>query len=132
MLEEKVDSVNAGIPTKKWDDTDQCQMCHEAIQQLHFKGDEIEVLSFKIEKCIIQKGIKKFGEKGNALTMNETSNLSIKNDYFGEVDYDKLSQEMKDKAFPVFMLIIIKRNEEIKSRGYYMEVTKEFAQKTTL
>ena len=50
--------------------------------------------------------------------MNETSNLSIKNDYFGEVDYDKLSQEMKDKALFILMLVIMKRNGEIKSRGY--------------
>ena len=98
MLEEKADSVNADIPTKKWDDTGKCQLCHEVLQWLHFKGNEIEGLCFKTEQCSTQKGIKKFGEKLKTSAMKEMRNLAVKNDCFRKVHYDKLSQEMKDKA----------------------------------
>ena len=72
---------------------------------------------FKTDQHSIQKGIKKFCEKGKTLPMKEIRNLAVKNDCFGGVGYNKLSQEMKHKALPLLMLMILKRNGEIKSRG---------------
>ena len=110
--------VNLDAPTKKWDGTDQCQLCHEALKWLDFKEGEIEGTCFKKEQYSIQKGIKKFDKKVKMSAMKEICNLASKIYFFGEVDYDKLSQEMKDKALFILMLVIMKRNGEIKSRGY--------------
>ena len=44
-------------------------------------------------------------------------NLATKNSCFGELDYDSLSQEVKDKALPILILMVLKRSGEIKSRG---------------
>ena len=49
--------------------------------------------------------------------MNDIYNLSIKNECFGEIDYGSLTQEMKDKALLLFMLMVMNRSDEIKSRG---------------
>lgn len=113
MLEEKMESVDVDAPMKKWDDTDQCQLFHKALQWLDFKGDKIEGLCFKIVQHIVQKGIKKFG-----VAMKEIHDLDAKKDDFGEVDHDKLYQEMKYKALLLLMLMIIKRNGQIKPRGF--------------
>lgn len=102
---------------KKWNDTDQHQLCHEALQWLGFKGDESDGICFKKEQHIFQKVFKKFDEKRMASAMKEIRNLAVKNDYFVEVDYDKLSQEMKDKALPLLILIVMKLKGEIKFRG---------------
>lgn len=49
--------------------------------------------------------------------MKEIKNLIIKNNYFGELDYDSLAQEMKDKVMPLLIFIVLKRKRDLKSRG---------------
>ena len=49
--------------------------------------------------------------------MKETHNLSVENECFGQVYYEYLTQEMKDKALPLLMVMFMKRSGEIKSRG---------------
>jgi hypothetical protein len=39
------------------------------------------------------------------------------NDCFGETEYKKLSQEAKDKALPILMFKVLKRNGSLKTRG---------------
>ena len=72
-------------------------MCHEALQWIDFKGDEIEGLCFKTEQHNMQEGVKKFGGEGKISTMKDVRNLSIKNDCFGELKYDSLTKKMKQK-----------------------------------
>jgi len=42
---------------------------------------------------------------------------SCKNNCFGEVNYKSLLQEQKDKALPILMFMVKKRNGDIKTRG---------------
>ena len=49
--------------------------------------------------------------------MKKVKNLAIKNNCFGEVDYESLTREMIDKSLPTLALIVLKRSGEIKSRG---------------
>ena len=64
----------------------------------------------------IQQGIKTYGDKGKESALNEIRNLT-ENECFGEVEYNTLTQEMKDKALPILMFMIMKRNGLIKTRG---------------
>ena len=48
--------------------------------------------------------------------MKELRNLTG-NECFGEIDCTSITQEMKDKALPILMFMVMKRNGEIKSRG---------------
>ena len=61
--------------------------------------------------------------------MKEISNLTEKNNCFGEINYSSITQEMKDKALPLLMFIVIKRNGELKSHectnGSYQRVCTE-------
>ena len=41
--------VNVDAPMKRWDDINQNQLCHEALQSLNFKGYKIEGMCFKTE-----------------------------------------------------------------------------------
>ena len=41
----------------------------------------------------------------------------MKNNCFGEVDYKSITQEMKDRALPLLIFIVMKRNGELKLRG---------------
>jgi len=50
--------------------------------------------------------------------MKVIKNLAVKNNCFGEVDYKSLSQEKKDKALPILMFMVKKRNGDIKTRGF--------------
>ena len=43
--------------------------------------------------------------------------MAENNDCFSEARYDSLTKEMKNKAFPLLMLIVAKINGIIKSRG---------------
>lgn len=49
--------------------------------------------------------------------MKEIRNLTTKNGYFGEIEYENLTKEMKPKALLVLMFVVAKRNREIKLRG---------------
>ena len=50
-------------------------------------------------------------------TIKEIRNLAIKNDYFREILYEELISKMKDRALPILMFIVIKRNGDVKLRG---------------
>ena len=39
--------ADADVPIKKWDDQDQFQLCHEALQWLKYQGDEMDEMYFK-------------------------------------------------------------------------------------
>ena len=93
-------------------------MYHEALDWLGFRQNEIVELSFKAQQWSVQQGIRKFGDEGKKSAMKEIKNLAVKNNCFGEVDYKSLSQEKKDKALPVLMFMVKKRNGDIKTRGY--------------
>lgn len=49
--------------------------------------------------------------------MKEILNLSEKNKCFRETDYEQLTAEMKDKALPLLMFMVLKRHGDIKLRG---------------
>ena len=49
--------------------------------------------------------------------MKEIENLDAKNDCFGEIDCKLLTQEMKDKVLPLLVIMVMKRDSGIKSRG---------------
>ena len=112
-----MDSTEIDHPIERWDESNQYQLYHEALQWLDYKGDEIEGLCLKTEQYSIQKGIQVFGDKGKESAMKEMKNLTIKNDCFDEVKYEDLSEDQKNKALPMLMFMIMKRNGIIKSRG---------------
>ena len=92
-------------------------MYHEVLDWLGFRQNEIVELSFKAQQWSVQQGIRKFGDEGKKSAMKEIKNLAVKNNCFGEVDYKSLSQEKKDKALPILMFMVKKRNGDIKTRG---------------
>jgi len=65
----------------------------------------------------IQEGIKRYGQKGKDSVMKKIQNLAEKNEYFCEIEYDSLTQEMKDKALPLLLFMVMKRNSDLKTRG---------------
>ena len=87
------------------------------MQWLDFKGDEIEGLCFKTDQHKIQAGVKTFGGEWKTSAMKEIRNLAIKNNCFGELKCDSISEDVKRKALPLLMFMVLKRNGEIKSRG---------------
>ena len=64
----------------------------------------------------IQQGIKHYGDLGKKSALKEIENLTG-NECFGETKYYELTQEMKDRALPILMFMIMKRNGMLKSRG---------------
>lgn len=49
--------------------------------------------------------------------MKEIRNLATKNDCFGELNYDEMTDEMKKNALPLLIFMVMKQNREIKSRS---------------
>ena len=49
--------------------------------------------------------------------MKKVKNITTKNSSIGELYYESLSQEIKDKVLLILIIMVIKRSEEIKSRG---------------
>ena len=92
------------------------QLYKEALEWCDFDFDEITSMMFKAEHMSIQQGIQRYGEDGKKSAMKELRNLTG-NECFGEIDYTSITQEMKDKALPILMFMIMKRNGDIKSRG---------------
>ena len=117
VIVDNVNSDKVDSTIERWDDHDQYQLYHEALQWLNYTGDEVEGLCLKTKQHSIQQGIKAFGEKGKESAMKEMKNLAIKNDCFDEVEYELLTDEQKNKALPMLMFMIMKRNGLIKSRG---------------
>ena len=64
----------------------------------------------------MQYGVKKYGKDRKLSAMNEMKNLAIKNDCFSELDYSSMADEMKKKALPLLMFMMMKRNDTLKSR----------------
>ena len=64
----------------------------------------------------IQQGMKRYGDSRKKSALKEIGNLTG-NECFGEIDYSSLTQEMKDRALPILMFMIMKRNGDLKSRG---------------
>ena len=112
-----VSETNEKIFTTKWKDDDQCKLCQEALRWLGFHGTDVDELCFKAEQMSMQRDIKVHGEKGKASAMKEIRNLAKRNEYFGEVKHESLSQEMKDRALPLLMFMVMKMTGELKSRG---------------
>jgi len=81
---------------ERWDDKDQYQLYHEALDWLGFRQNETVELSFKAQQRSVQQGIRKFSDERN-------QKYSCENNCFGEVDYKSLSQEQKDKALPILI-----------------------------
>ena len=77
---------------------------------------DIVAMMFAAKQMSIQEGMKRYKDEGKASAMKEILNLT-ENDCFGETDYSKLSQEAKDKALPILMFMILKRNGLLKTRG---------------
>ena len=48
--------------------------------------------------------------------MKEIKKLTIKNYCFGEIDYATITPEIKQKALPLLMLMVHKRNGDLKTR----------------
>ena len=66
----------------------------------------------------IQKSTQKYSTKIKYSTNKEINNLTIKNSCFGEIEYSSITQKMRDKALLLLIFRGIKRNRELKSRGY--------------
>ena len=49
--------------------------------------------------------------------MKEICNLAIKNNYFRELNYKSLINDMKKKELLLQMFMVMKRNRELKSHG---------------
>ena len=77
---------------------------------------EIVGMMFAAKQMSIQEGMKRYKDEGKASAMKEILNLT-ENDCFGETEYSKLNQEAKDKALPILMFMILKRNGLLKTRG---------------
>ena len=77
---------------------------------------DITAMMFAAKQMSIQEGIKRYKDEGKSPAMNEIINLT-ENDCCGETDYSKLDQEAKDKAIPILMFMILKRNGLLKTRG---------------
>ena len=88
----------------------------EALHWLQFNQDETANMIFKMKQMNIQQGINRYGNKGKKSAMKEIQNIT-KNKCFGEIPRGTLTQETKDRALPILMFMIMKRNSDLKSRG---------------
>ena len=88
----------------------------EALQWFGFDMNESSGMAFKTQHLNVKQGIKQFGDDGKQSAMKEIENLTS-NECFGETDYDKLTQTQKDRALPILMFMIMKRNGKVKTRG---------------
>ena len=100
MLNKK-EEYNNYLHTLKWMDVGQ---------------DDIVAMMFATKQMSIQEGMRKYKDEGKSSTMKEILNLT-ENDCFGETEYNKLNQDDKDKALPILMFMILKRNGMLKTRG---------------
>ena len=101
----------------RWSEADQYQLYTEALEWLNFDHNEITGMMFKVEQMSVQKGIEKYGKQGKESALKEIKNIAVKNKCFKEISYESLTQEMKDKALPILMFMVMKRNGDIKTRG---------------
>ena len=76
---------------EKWNDGDQFQLHRQAMTWFGYEGDEITELCFKQYHMSMQKGIKTHEQKGKDSAIKEKNNLTLKNNCFGETDYNPMS-----------------------------------------
>jgi hypothetical protein len=88
----------------------------DAMKWMDVEQEDITAMMFAAKQMSIQEGMKKYKEEGKASAMKEIINLTD-NDCFGETEYEKLSQDAKDKALPILMFMVLKRNGSLKTRG---------------
>ena len=50
--------------------------------------------------------------------MKEMKNLTLKNNYFGEIEFESLTEEIKEYTLLLLMFVIIKHSSELKTRRY--------------
>lgn len=117
VSEKQIKSVKADELIRKWDDMDQHQLRHEALQWLEHNFNEIDGMCLKTEQLSLQSGVKRYGDEGKQSAMKEMLNLTEKNDCFGELEHESITEEMKMKALPLLMFMVMKRNGSIKTRG---------------
>ena len=65
----------------------------------------------------IQQGIRLYSQKGKDSVIKELINLDEKNSCFGEIDFELLTEEMKAKALPLLLFMVMKRSGDLKTRG---------------
>jgi hypothetical protein len=95
---------------------DEHQHYLDAITWMDVEPHDITGMMFAAKQMSIQEGMKKYKDEGKASAMKEIVNLTD-NDCFGETQYEKLTQEAKDKALPILMFMVLKRNGLLKTRG---------------
>jgi hypothetical protein len=88
----------------------------DAITWMDVEQNDITAMMFAAKQMSIQEGMRKYKDEGRASAMKEIINLTD-NDCFGETKYEELSQEAKDKALPILMFMVLKRNGSLKTRG---------------
>ena len=91
------------------DGVDQYSLFQEELTWFDFDVDEVSSMSFKAKQMSMQKGVKRYGDSGKKSALKEIENLTG-NECFRKIDYSSLTQEMKDKALPILMFMIMKRN----------------------
>jgi hypothetical protein len=77
----------------------------DAIKGMDVKQDHVTAMMFAAKQMGIQEGMRKYKDEGKASAIKEIINLTD-NDCFGETEYEKLSQEAKDKALPILMFMV--------------------------
>ena len=105
-FEEKIENI----------EVDHHSLYVEALEWFDFDLEECTGMAFKAKQMNVKQGIKQFGDDGKASALKEIKNLTG-NECFGEIDYETLTQTQKDKALPILMFMIMKRNGDIKSRA---------------
>ena len=95
----------------------QFQLYSEALDWFEFTQDEVTNMMYKAKQMSVQEGIRLYGKEGKNSAMKEILNLTEKNDCFGEIEYESIQSHRKDKALPVLVFMITKRNVSLKTRG---------------
>jgi hypothetical protein len=95
---------------------EEMQLYAEALTWLDFTFDETHDMMFAAKQYSVNAGVKKYGSEGKESALKEIRNL-CDNDCFGETSYEKLTQEQKDRALPILMFMVLKRNGDLKTRG---------------
>ena len=111
-----MNSYELDAPTQRWDEQDQHQLHHEVLQRIRHNSDKIDRLHVRTKQCSAQKGIETLSENGKESAMKEMRNLVVKNSCFEEIDYNPLNDKQKNRALPVLIFMIMKRNSITKSR----------------
>ena len=61
--------------------------------------------------------MKVYGDKGKESTMKEAKNFYAKIKCFGETCHESLTQDMKDRALTLLMIMVMQSSSDLKSRG---------------